>query len=150
MNAEHLDISNFLPHRPPFLLVDKVLTIDEEHVCTLFKIKEDTIFIENNYFNEIGLVENAAQTCSSIVGKSFFEEDDLEGKGTQLIGYISSIKKIKVFDCPKVGETIISKAVLQSRMDTENFSICSIACTILKEEKELLSCEMKLIIQEVK
>lgn len=150
MNAEHLDISNFLPHRHPFLLVDKVLTIDEEHVCTLFKIKEDCIFIENNRFNEIGLVENAAQTCSSIVGKSFFEEDDLEGKGTKLIGYISSIKKITVFDCPKVGETITSKAVLKSRMDTDHFSICAIDCTILKEEKELLSCEMKLIIQEVK
>lgn len=150
MNAEHLDISNFLPHRNPFLFVDKVLTIDDEYVSTSFTIKAGTIFIENNYLNEIGLIENAAQTCSSIVGKSYFDENDLEGKGTKLIGYISGIKKIKVYDCPRIGDTIISKAVLKSRMDTEQFSICSIDCSIQKDQKELLSCEMKLIIQEIK
>ena len=72
INLEKIDVSKFLPHRPPFLMIDKFLILNDKEVSTSFKIKEDCLFVENNYFNEIGLVENAAQTCSSIVGKSFF------------------------------------------------------------------------------
>ena len=149
-NFQSLDITKFLPHRPPFLMVDNVISIDDEHVTTSFKIKEDCIFIdEDMQFNEVGLIENAAQTCSSIVGKSYFEEDDLEGEGTKLIGFISAIKKVTILACPVIGETIISKANLKSRFDTDHYSLCTLECTIATSNKELLSCEMNLFIQEM-
>ncbi|GAA3593239.1 ABC transporter permease [Flavivirga amylovorans] len=150
IDLDKIDVSDFLPHRPPFLMVDKVLTLSDEEVSTLFKIKKDSIFVENNYFNEIGLVENAAQTCSSIVGKSFFNDDDIKGEGANLIGFISAIKKITVFSCPKVGSTIVSKAKLTSRYDTINYSICSLECNIYEESVQLLSCEMNLVIKDLK
>lgn len=149
MQLHKLDIAKFLPHRKPFLMVDHVLSIDDDHVATSFKINADCIFVKDNCFNEIGLVENAAQTCSSIVGKSYFDDDDLEGEGNKLIGFISAIKKVTIKSCPKVGETIISKAQLISRFDTSEYSICTISCTISCNNKELLSCEMNLFIQEV-
>lgn len=145
-----LDIKKFLPHRPPFLMVDHVLTIDDEHVSTSYKINQDCIFNENGFFNEAGMIENAAQTCSSIVGKSYFEEDDLEGEGTKLIGFISAIKRINIYSCAKVGETIITKATIKSRINTDQYSMCSIECLIIEDGKELLSCEINLIIQELK
>lgn len=147
---QSLDISKFLPHRSPFLMVDNVLSIDDEHVATSFTIKPDCIFNNNGIFNEVGLVENAAQTCSSIVGKSYFEEDDLEGEGTKLIGFISGIKKVTIHACPDLGQTIISKATLISRFDSDGFSICTLNCDITTSDKELLSCEMNLFIQELK
>jgi predicted hotdog family 3-hydroxylacyl-ACP dehydratase len=150
LRFELIDVTNFLPHREPFLMVEKVLYLDDEHVSTSFKIKEDCIFIEKDFFSEVGLIENAAQTCSSIVGKSFFDDDDIEGKGTKLIGFISEIKKVIINSCPKVGATIISKANLKSRFDTDDFSICTLECSIYEEENELLSCEMNLFIQELK
>lgn len=149
MNFQKLDITKFLPHRAPFLMVDNVLSLDDEHVSTSFKIKSDCIFIDKNEFNEIGLIENAAQTCSSIVGKSYFEVDDLEGEGTKLIGFISAIKKVTVYEVPKIGETIISHAKLISRFDSDNYSICTLECAISASNKELLSCEMNLFIQEI-
>jgi len=148
-NVQSLDISKFLPHRAPFLMVDHVLSIDDEHVTTSFKINDNCVFIdEEKEFNELGLIENAAQTCSSIVGKSYFEDDDLEGEGTKLIGFISSIKKVSVYGLPKIGETIISKANLISRFDADHYSICTLACSITASNTELLSCEMNLFIQE--
>lgn len=147
---QKLDIAKFLPHRTPFLMVDRVLSIDDNHVTTSFDIKPDCIFVKNEIFSENGLVENAAQTCSAIVGKSYFEEDDLEGEGTKLIGFISAIKKVTIHDCPGEGKTIVSKAILKSRYDTEQYSICTLECNIHEEDKELLSCEMNLFIQEVK
>ncbi|MFD2822384.1 ABC transporter permease [Lacinutrix iliipiscaria] len=146
---QSLDITKFLPHRAPFLMVDNVLSIDDEHVSTSFKILPDCIFIHDHVFNEMGLIENAAQTCSSIVGKSYFEEDDLEGEGTKLIGFISAIKKVTVYDCPTIGETIVSNANLKSRFDSDHYSICTLECTISASDKELLSCEMNLFIQEI-
>lgn len=147
---QSLDISKFLPHRAPFLMVDNLLSIDDEHVTTSFKIKKDCIFINEEVFNEIGLVENAAQTCSSIVGKSYFEEDDLEGIGNTLIGFISSIKKVVIYSCPVIEQTIITTAKLKSRFDSNGYSICILDCSTSTENKELLSCEINLFIQEVK
>lgn len=150
MDVSHLNIANFLPHKPPFLMVDYVLTIDDEHVSTSFTIKPDCIFNDNGVFNEAGLVENAAQTCSSIVGKSFFNENDLNGKGTKLIGFISAIKKVTIQSCPKVGSEIITNAKLKSRFDTDEYSICTIECVTTSGPQELLSCELNLVIQELK
>lgn len=146
---DSLDISNFLPHRAPFLMVDYLLSLDDNHVSTSFEIKPDGLFVSDNIFNEVGLIENAAQTCSSIVGKSFFEDDDIDGSGTKLIGFISAIKEVVIHACPKIGQTIISKAKLKSRFDADHFSICTIECTIFESKKELLSCEMNLFIQEI-
>ena len=149
MDIRNLDITKFLPHRAPFLMVDHLLSIDDEHVSTSFKINPDCVFVNDNVFNEVGLIENAAQTCSSIVGKSYFEDDDLEGEGTKLIGFISAIKKVSIYNCPKIGETIISNANLKSRFDSDHYSICTLECTISSSNKELLSCEMNLFIQEI-
>lgn len=150
MEFHHLDIKKFLPHRPPFLMVDHVLTIDDDHVSTCFLIKEDCLFNDSGILNEAGMIENAAQTCSSIVGKSYFDDDDLEGEKTKLIGFISAIKKITISNCAKVGATIITKAQIKSRLNTDEFTMCSIDCNISEDNKELLSCEINLVIQELK
>ncbi|MBV1888570.1 MAG: ABC transporter permease [Urechidicola sp.] len=150
VDVSKLDISKFLPHRSPFLMVDKVLSISDNHVSTSFLIKQNNVFVENNLFNEVGLVECAAQTCSSIVGKSYFEDDDLEGAGTKLIGFISKIKSVNLVTCPKVGSTIKADAKLVSRFDADDYTICTLSCKISEQLKELLSCEMNLFIREVK
>ena len=91
-----IDIKNFLPHRAPMLMVDHIYELSEQNVKTVFEIKEDNLFVENDFFAEVGLIENAAQTCSSIVGQSFFLDDNHElKKGVEVIGFISGIKKAK-------------------------------------------------------
>ena len=150
IDLDTIDIKNFLPHREPFLMVDKVLELTEEFVATSFEIKPTCVLLENNCFNEVGLIENAAQTCSSIVGKSYFDDDDIEGEGTKLIGFISAIKKVNILDCPEVGETIVTKANLKSRFDADSYSISTIECIIYLADIEIASCEMNLFIQEIK
>ena len=150
IDLEAIDIKNFLPHREPFLMVDKVLELSEESVVTSFKIKSDCILLENDFFNEVGLIENAAQTCSSIVGKSYFDDNDIEGEGTKLIGFISAIKKVSIIDVPKKEDTIITTASLKSRFDSDAYSISTLVCVTYLADKEIASCEMNLFIQEVK
>lgn len=138
-----INMHNFLPHREPMLMADYILELTQEKVMTSFEIKEDNVFVHNNEFVEAGLIENLAQTCSSILGQSFFENPEAD---TRVIGFITNIKKIEVFALPKVGDKIISKASLISQFE----NICNIFCETFLNDELLIRAEINLFIQEVK
>ncbi|WET00557.1 ABC transporter permease [Flavobacterium sp. YJ01] len=144
-----VDIQNYLPHRAPMLMVDLILDIDANFVETIFLIKEDNIFVQNNVFIEAGLIENTAQTCSSIVGKKyFFDEDGTENENVNVIGFISALKNVKIHSLPKVGETIITKANLVSKFAGDDYTLCTMSCNSSVEDQILLECEINLFIQK--
>ncbi|WP_294225799.1 ABC transporter permease [Chryseobacterium sp. sg2396] len=137
-----INIHNFLPHREPMLMTDYILELTKEKVITSFTIKEDNIFVDKGVFVEAGLIENSAQTCSSILGQSFFENPEAD---TKVIGFITNIKKIEIFSLPKAGSTIISRASLISQFE----NICHIFCETFLEDELLIRCEINLFIQEI-
>ena len=138
-----INIHNFLPHRQPMLMTDYILELTPETVITSFEIKADNIFVFNQELVEAGLIENVAQTCSSIFGQSFFQNPDVE---TKVIGFITNIKKIEIFALPKVGDNIISKAFMISQYE----NICNIFCETFINDKLLIRAEVNLFIQELK
>lgn len=148
-DISNIDISNFLPHRKPMLMVSSVLEIDDTTVTTQFNINADCVFLRNGYLSETGLIENAAQAASGVVGQSFFEKDDTEGKGNKLVGYISAIKKIEIYDLPKVNDVIMTKAKLISRFDTGEVTLCSLEAETYLDGKLIVSSTMNFLIHEV-
>ncbi|SDE81943.1 ABC transporter permease [Epilithonimonas hungarica] len=138
-----INIHDFLPHREPMLMTDYILELTEDKVITSFKITQDNIFVSDNKFIEAGLIENLAQTCSSILGQSFFQNPNVE---TKVIGFITNIKKIEIFTLPKVDDIIISKASLISQFE----NICNIFCETFLNDQILIRAEINLFIQEVK
>lgn len=146
---QKIDIRKFLPHRPPMLLVSNMPFIDNTSVITEFHITNECIFIENDCFVEAGLIENAAQTCSAIVGQSYYDDEDLEGTSNNLIGYISAIKSVKIHQLPKVGESLTTKAELISRYDTDELSICTISCSTFRNDDLIVDCILNCLIHEV-
>jgi len=147
---EHIEYKNFLPHREPMLMVTKLLAIDETSVHTEFEVTNNCIFVTNNVLAEVGLIENAAQACSAIVGQTFFDKDDLTGEGNKLVGYISAIKKVEIYDVPKSGATITTKASLLSRFDTGAVTICSMECSTFNNDELIVACTLNFLIHEVK
>jgi predicted hotdog family 3-hydroxylacyl-ACP dehydratase len=144
-----VDINRFLPHRDPMLMVDLILNMDDKNVQTIFKIKEDNIFIENNFFVESGLIENMAQTCSSIVAKDYFVDQNNQPKDdVNVVGFISGIKKLKIHMLPKVGDQLLTKASLVSIYNSDAYSLCTMSCEISADENLLLEGEINLYIQE--
>jgi len=149
MNIAAVDIQNYLPHRAPLLMVDLILEIESDFVETIFLIKDNNIFVDKGVFIEAGLIENTAQTCSSIVGKKyFFEEDGTENENVNVLGFISAIKNLKIHELPKVGETIVTKANLVSKFSGDDYTLCTMRCASLVGEKKLLECEINLFIQK--
>ncbi|WP_123907059.1 ABC transporter permease [Flavobacterium johnsoniae] len=130
-------------------MVDLILEIDASFVETIFLIKEDNIFVQNNVFIEAGLIENTAQTCSSIVGKKyFFDENGTENENVNVIGFISALKNVKIHSLPKVGDTIITKANLVSKFAGDDYTLCTMSCQSSVEDQILLECEINLFIQK--
>lgn len=145
MEKKHynINIQDYLPHRKPMLMVDKILEIDSKNVITLLEIRENIIFLENGFLTESGLTEHMAQTCSSIFGQVFFENKTPESK--KLIGFITNIKKMEIFSLPKTGDTIISKAEKLSEFE----NISHINCRTFCNEILLAEAEIIMFIREV-
>ena len=146
-----VNINHFLPHRAPMLMIDVLKQLTTTSVTSVFEINSSNVFVENNFFSEVGLIENAAQTCSCILGQSYFLTRDNEIKeNVKLVGFISGIKKATVFMLPMVNQTIKTSATLVSRFDTDDYSICTMKCATHQDENLLLESEINLFIQEVK
>jgi len=146
-----LDIRKLLPHRNAMLMVDKQLELNAEIIKTAFLIKPTTIFVENNQFSEVGLIENIVQTCSIIVGSSYFDKaKDGDENKADIIGFISAIKTINIHTLPFVGDLLSSQGKLISRYDGAGFSICTMAGIIHSNDVLLLDCELNLFIKRVK
>ena len=131
------------------LMVNTIAHIDADSMTAEFQIGSECIFLKNGRLSETGLIENAAQACSAIVGQSYFDVDDLEGKGNKVIGYISAIKKIEIFELPLIHETLITKAKLVSRYDTEGMSICTIKGCTFRNDDLIVDCTLNFLIHEV-
>ena len=133
------------------LMVDMILVMDEEKVETVFEIKENNIFVQNNLFIEAGLIENAAQTCSSIVAKDYFVDADNKDKvDVDVVGFISAIKTLKIHKLPTIGTTIKTISVLVSKFVTDDYSLCTMSCQTFNNQELLLEGEINLFIQENK
>ena len=144
-----IDIKIYLPHRAPMLMVDMISNMDHEMVETFFKIDYRNIFVNDNTFSEAGLIENAAQTCSAIVAKDYYIDENNEDRNdVDVIGFISALKFLKIHALPKVGSTIITTALLKSKFVTDDYSLCTMNCSTFQNQELLLEGEINLFIKE--
>lgn len=143
-----INIEHFLPHRKPMLMVDSILDISEKHVLCSFVIQEDNIFLEEGFFQEAGLMEHMAQTCSSIVGQRFYAVDYDPLSDKRIIGFISGIKQMSIKRLPQVGTTILTESTLTSKFDGDDYSICTMTVSSKTGAEELSSAEINLFLKK--
>ncbi len=124
--------------------------LDEDSVVTHFEIREDCIFLTSDgRLSESGLIENAAQASTAIVGQSYFDDEDIEGVGNSIIGYISAIKKAEIHELPKINELLVTKANLLSRYDTGDLTICTVTSSTFRNDDLIVDCTFNFVIHEV-
>lgn len=149
-STEKILIHKYLPHREPMLMVDYISEENLENVTTEFTIAESNLFVENGELVEAGLIENAAQSCSAIVAKEFFFDDNRNiNEDVKVVGFISGIKSSTIYRLPHVGDTIQMKGVLGSRFDAEGYSICTLTCQTYLKEELLFEATINMFIQQI-
>jgi 3-hydroxyacyl-[acyl-carrier-protein] dehydratase len=137
MKHQFDNILQYIPHRPPFLMVDKLVSVSDTSTVSNFVIKEDNLFCENGYFYEGGLIENIAQTVAAGAGYRMTGEDN---KNT--IGMIGSIKKLSIARRPSLGEVLETGI----KLITEFENALVVEGTVLSKNEIIAQCQMNIFI----
>ncbi|WP_259070670.1 3-hydroxyacyl-ACP dehydratase [Mucilaginibacter sp. X4EP1] len=133
------DILSFIPQRPPFVMVDKLLYCDEFITQTSFKVIEDNVLVIDDVFTEAGMMENIAQTAAMQAGYIAKRDNKLVA-----IGYIGAVKNFEVFDLPKTNDELVTTI----RMENQVFDVTIISGVIKCKDVIMARCEMNIFIRE--
>jgi predicted hotdog family 3-hydroxylacyl-ACP dehydratase len=131
------NILEYIPHRPPFLMVDSLSRITPEQFESEFFIMEDNMLVEDGFFQASGLIENIAQTCAA--GFGILEQP---GDGVPKMGFIGAISKLEVFELPPVNSVITTTVVPTHQLG----NIFLVKGLNSLEGRKLLECEMKIVV----
>jgi len=101
MDWQSIAITSLIPQRPPFVLVDRVLSCDGMNAVTELEIREDNIFLDNGKLSPAGIIENMAQSCAARMGcLSMMRSDPVK------IGFIGDIRACTIERQPCCHETL--------------------------------------------
>lgn len=132
-----MDILDLIPQRPPIVMVDNFLGLEEGISYTDFTIREDNIFLDKGRMTECGLIEHIAQSAAARVGFIF------RSNGEDVpIGYIGSVNKMTVKALPSLGDTVrTSIEVVQEIM-----GISLVEAHTWSSDTEIADCKMKIFL----
>ena len=136
---EEITLNELLPQRPPFVMIDRLVSCDMVYAVTELLIKEDNIFVEDERLTSAGLVENIAQSCAARIG--FL---NLNAGGTVKIGVIGSINNLNIVRTPKVGEKLVTTIELVS----EVLNLTLVDAVIRCNGEEIVRASMKIALTD--
>jgi predicted hotdog family 3-hydroxylacyl-ACP dehydratase len=142
MTSEEFDISELLPQRDPFIMVDRLTYYDPVITKTVFKVNDDHLFCHDGIMEEAGLIEMIAQTCAARMG--YKEKTEAHRDGVIKIGVIGMIKKMEIFRNPYVGEEL--EATIEIMADVFNATL--VETKIESGNETLATCEMKIYLTD--
>lgn len=133
------EVLQFIPQRPPFVMIDSVYEISEREVTTGFHINQQNVLCKGKFFSEGGLVENIAQSAALFAGYGFSQ------KGSDIpLGFIASIKNLQIHKLPLVDTSIKTRIIFQNEI--MNMHIVN-GISYAEDQTELASCELRIFIK---
>ncbi len=132
-------ILNYIPQRPPIVLISRIYKVDEASVITGFDIHDNHILTHQKHLTESGIVENMAQTAASRAG---FEA--VKHHAQPAVGFIGNIKDLVIYFLPESGNELLTE--VSTKTQVMNVSI--IEAKSYCNNQLVASCEMKIFLQE--
>ncbi|MFR9572337.1 MAG: hydroxymyristoyl-ACP dehydratase [Rikenellaceae bacterium] len=133
------EITDFIPQRSPIVMVDEFFGVDGDLSLSGLTVAKDNIFCEEGVLSDCGVIEHIAQSAALRVGYIYKSA----GKDVPL-GFIGSVNKLKIYDLPKVGETLRTEI----RVEQEVMNITLISAQSRVADKMVAECKMKIYLQE--
>ncbi len=91
-------VTDFIPQREPFVLIDNILECNEKFTVSSFKVKGEHIMTKEGRLSEGGLLENIAQTAAAGHGILMLSQNK-----EVIRGFIGSVKNMKIHKRPAEG-----------------------------------------------
>lgn len=101
MELKEIPITRLIPQRPPFVMVDHVVSCDIVDAYTEFEVRADNIFLDEGSLSAAGLIEHLAQSCAARMGCI----NRMNGESIK-IGFIGDIRNCTIHRLPRVGELL--------------------------------------------
>ena len=100
--VQSIDIMTLLPHRPPFVMVERMEHFDMHSCTSSFTVNKDNIMVSRGILSETAMMENVAQTCALRIGyiNCYIFNEQIR------LGYIGAIDRAKIYSLPKVGDRV--------------------------------------------
>ncbi len=137
MMQPNQNILQYIPQRPPFVMVDELLDYNENTSSTRFLVAPDNIFVFEGFLQEPGLLENIAQTAAAHAGAmALISQEPVK------VGYIGTVKNFSVNELPPVNAKIETTVTVHQKV----FDVSLVTGAVFFENREIASCEMKIFI----
>ena len=121
MELEKIEITSLIPQRPPFMMVDKILSCDDTDGVTELVVRQDNILLDDSKLSSAGITENMAQSCAARMGCV----DRLHNEPIKL-GYIGEIKNLKIYRQPLLDEKLTTEIhIMMEYFDMTLASVCT-------------------------
>lgn len=131
------NIHSIIPQRPPIVMVDELLYNDGAITRCGFEVDASNIFVEDGYLQEVGLVENMAQTAAAGTGY-LAQQLGLPAP----VGFIGAVQNLEIFALPKVGDILETEVTVTNQV----FDVTFIISTVTYNGSLLAQCQMKIFI----
>lgn len=130
-------VENLIPQKFPFVMIDRMFSYSETGLISGLKIQESNIFLEENTFLEVGLIEHMAQSVALHTGYQFFLKNE-----TAPTGYIGSLKDIQIKKLPKINDVIQSNVTILQ----EFAGVTLVDIVTFLNDEEIASGQMKTVL----
>lgn len=137
---EDITLRELIPQRPPFVMIDRLLSCDRVVTVTELEVRKDNVFVADGRFSAEGMMENMAQTCAARMGYISL----MRGEKVK-IGVIGAVNSFDIFRMPKVGEKIVTTIEVLEEL----FQITLAKAVIKCGEEVLAEAKMKIALMDM-
>lgn len=131
-------ISELIPQKYPMVMVDGLISNNEDSTISKLSLKKSNIFCSDGYFREPGLIENIAQTAALRSGY-----ESLENNEEPIVGYIGSVKRLNIYKLPKDNDTLKTKINIINRL----MNVLIIVGEVVVDKEIIAEGEMNIFLQ---
>ena len=132
---EDIALKELIPQRPPFVMIDRLVSSDKVYSVTELELRPDNLFVENGRMTAAGLVENIAQTCALRIG---YLNDSVK------LGVIGAVSSFEVLRTPRVGEQIETTIDVLEEM----FDITLVKAVVRCGDEPIAEANMKIALMD--
>lgn len=132
-------IEDYLPHRPPMLLIDELVEVSDTKAVVRTTIKPDCVFARDGIVHPAAMIEFMAQCCATLIGGR------PSGKGPRL-GFIISCREVNLLvDSFAVGDKLELGAAKIHGQD----ALAVFACTVSRDGVQCATMQLSAVDAEI-
>ena len=139
MELRDIPITSLIPQRPPFVMVDRVLSCDTTDAVTEFAVREDNIFLDDMKLSAAGIIENMAQSCAARMGCI----NRMHNESVK-IGFIGDIRDCHIIRQPRCHEVLSTHVHIIE--DVFNLTLANVTVTV--DDDTISTARIKIALSE--